>query len=159
MAGTALIAPSASAQQPPSVTSLVNGLGARYGAATSMSATFDERRWNKAQNQEQAAAGHVAVTRGAVPVWTYRPPLVSTPPPPDALCFFGGLRGYSLTVIVGHQVGFSGGDILVATPQQPSPAVSKVLLYVGPAYEVRRVMVIDGQGNRYRIDFRDERLG
>ena len=49
---------------------------------------------------------------------------------------------------------FPGGIVLVGTPKQPTPAYSKVLFYVDQATsQVRRVMIIDGQGNRNRFDF------
>ena len=49
---------------------------------------------------------------------------------------------------------FPGGLVLVGTPKTATPAYSKVLFYVdaGTA-QVRRVMIIDGQGNRNRFDF------
>jgi outer membrane lipoprotein carrier protein len=49
---------------------------------------------------------------------------------------------------------FPGGYVLVGTPKQPTPSYSKVLFYVDAATsQVRRVMLIDGQGNRNRFDF------
>jgi outer membrane lipoprotein carrier protein len=49
---------------------------------------------------------------------------------------------------------FPGGAVLVGTPKQSTPGYSKVLFYVDTATsQVRRVMVIDGQGNRNRFDF------
>ena len=54
---------------------------------------------------------------------------------------------------------FPGGYVLVGTPKQPTPAYSKVLFYVDTATsQVRRVMVIDGQGNRNRFDFVSPRV-
>jgi len=49
---------------------------------------------------------------------------------------------------------FPGGVVLVGTPKQPTAAYSKVLFYVDQGTsQVRRVMIIDGQGNRNRFDF------
>jgi outer membrane lipoprotein carrier protein len=49
---------------------------------------------------------------------------------------------------------FAGGQVLVGTPKTPSPAYQKVLFYIdGPTSQVRRVLIVDGQGNRNRFDF------
>jgi outer membrane lipoprotein carrier protein len=54
---------------------------------------------------------------------------------------------------------FPGGYVLVGTPKQATPSYAKVLFYVDTATsQVRRVMVIDGQGNRNRFDFLNPRL-
>ncbi|MEI7891884.1 MAG: outer membrane lipoprotein carrier protein LolA [Myxococcales bacterium] len=51
---------------------------------------------------------------------------------------------------------FPGGWILVGLPKVASPAYTKVLFYVDQqAFQVLRVMVLDGQGNRNRFDFID----
>ena len=45
------------------------------------------------------------------------------------------------------------------TPKQATPAYSKVLFYVDRGTsQVRRVMIIDGQGNRNRFDFTAPRI-
>jgi outer membrane lipoprotein carrier protein len=39
-------------------------------------------------------------------------------------------------------------------PKAPTPAYQKMLLYVdGSTYQVRRVLLLDAQGNRNRFDF------
>ncbi len=44
--------------------------------------------------------------------------------------------------------------MLEGTPKEATPAYQKVLLYVDSATsQVRRVLVIDAQGNRNRFDF------
>ncbi|MET0790536.1 MAG: outer membrane lipoprotein carrier protein LolA [Polyangiaceae bacterium] len=44
--------------------------------------------------------------------------------------------------------------LLLGEPRQPSPAYERLVLYVDAAtYEVRRVLLIDAQGNRNRFDF------
>jgi outer membrane lipoprotein carrier protein len=49
---------------------------------------------------------------------------------------------------------YPGGVVLVGTPKSANPAYTKVLFYVdGPTSQVRRVLIIDGQGNRNRFDF------
>jgi outer membrane lipoprotein carrier protein len=77
---------------------------------------------------------------------------------PAALSFLTGtgkLSGaFDFTLETGEAMKFPGGIVLVGTPKTATPAYSKVLFYVdlGTA-QVRRVMIIDGQGNRNRFDF------
>jgi outer membrane lipoprotein carrier protein len=77
---------------------------------------------------------------------------------PAALSFLTGTGkladSFNFEVFSGDQMKFPGGYVLIGTPKQPTPAYSKVLFYVDAATsQVRRVMIIDGQGNRNRFDF------
>ncbi len=77
---------------------------------------------------------------------------------PAALSFLTGTGkladSFTFELMTGQQMNFPGGLVLVGTPKQPTPAYSKVLFYVDQATsQVRRVMIIDGQGNRNRFDF------
>lgn len=52
-----------------------------------------------------------------------------------------------------------GCTVLMGDPKTPNPAYAKVLFYVDTATsQVRRVMIVDGQGNRNRFDFKDPRV-
>ena len=54
---------------------------------------------------------------------------------------------------------FPGGQVLVGTPKTPSPAYQKVLFYVDTqTSQVRRVLIVDGQGNRNRFDFENPKV-
>ncbi len=54
---------------------------------------------------------------------------------------------------------FPGGYVLVGTPKAPSTAVQKLFLYVDAATsQVRRVLILDSQGNRNRFDFTSPRV-
>jgi outer membrane lipoprotein carrier protein len=77
---------------------------------------------------------------------------------PAALSFLTGTgklsESFDFDVQGGAKFGFSGGYVLVATPKEATPAYTKVLFYVDTATsQVRRVMIIDAQGNRNRFDF------
>jgi outer membrane lipoprotein carrier protein len=77
---------------------------------------------------------------------------------PAALSFLTGTgkldASFNFEVFPGDQMKFPGGIVLVGTPKAATPAYSKVLFYVDSATsQVRRVMIIDGQGNRNRFDF------
>jgi outer membrane lipoprotein carrier protein len=44
--------------------------------------------------------------------------------------------------------------VLVGTPKTPTPAYQKVFFYVDKqTKQVRRVLILDGQGNHNRFDF------
>jgi outer membrane lipoprotein carrier protein len=77
---------------------------------------------------------------------------------PAALSFLTGTGkltdSFGFDLQPGEKFSFPGGYVLVGTPNQPTPAYSKVLFYVDlGTSQVRRVMIIDGQGNRNRFDF------
>lgn len=49
---------------------------------------------------------------------------------------------------------FKGGHVLVGKPKQSTTAFETLLLYVdGKTFQVRRVLLLDAQGNRNRFDF------
>jgi outer membrane lipoprotein carrier protein len=77
---------------------------------------------------------------------------------PAALSFLTGTGkladAFNFELFSGQQMNFPGGLVLAGTPKTPTPAYSKVLFYVDQGTsQVRRVMIIDGQGNRNRFDF------
>ncbi len=82
---------------------------------------------------------------------------------PAALSFLtgGGKLGEVFTFVMypGAAMNFQGGDVLVGTPKTPTPAYTKVLFYVDSASsQVRRVLIVDGQGNRNRFDFESPKV-
>jgi outer membrane lipoprotein carrier protein len=82
---------------------------------------------------------------------------------PAALSFLTGTGklsdSFTFEVFPGDQMKFPGGIVLVGTPKQATPSYSKVLFYVDSGTsQVRRVMIIDGQGNRNRFDFEAPRV-
>ncbi len=77
---------------------------------------------------------------------------------PAALSFLIGggnvKKSFSLHKLDAARAKFEGGWVLVGEPKEPTPAYQKILLYVdGKTSQVRRVMLIDAQGNRNRFDF------
>jgi outer membrane lipoprotein carrier protein len=77
---------------------------------------------------------------------------------PAALSFLTGTGkltdAFTFEVKTGEEMKFPGGLVLIGTPKQAAAAYSKVLFYVDAGTsQVRRVMIIDGQGNRNRFDF------
>lgn len=77
---------------------------------------------------------------------------------PAALAFLvgeGDIRtSFKLQVMDSDKMNFKGGYVLVGEPRQPTPAYQKMLLFVdSKTDQVRRVILIDAQGNRNRFDF------
>ncbi len=77
---------------------------------------------------------------------------------PAALAFLMGSgslkQSFTLRKLDAEKAKFQGGWVLVGEPKEPTPAYQKVLLYVdGKTSQVRRVMMIDAQGNKNRFDF------
>jgi outer membrane lipoprotein carrier protein len=82
---------------------------------------------------------------------------------PAALSFLTGTGklgdAFNFEVKTGEEMKFPGGLVLIGTPKQPTSAYSKVLFYVDQGTsQVRRVMIIDGQGNRNRFDFESPKV-
>jgi len=77
---------------------------------------------------------------------------------PAALAFLMGkgelTRDFTLRLLDPAQMKFEGGYVLEGTPKEATPAYQKMLLYVDAATnQVRRVLILDAQGNRNRFDF------
>ncbi len=77
---------------------------------------------------------------------------------PAALAFLtgqGNLREqFRLRKITGERMSFPGGYVLVAEPREVTPAFQRMLLYVdAETHQVRRVLLLDAQGNRNRFTF------
>ena len=80
---------------------------------------------------------------------------------PGALSFLMG-RGLrpSFTFAVHDKAKFAGGPVLLGTPRVPTPYYQNVIFYVDKILlaksdpgTVRRVLILDAQGNKNRFDF------
>jgi outer membrane lipoprotein carrier protein len=79
---------------------------------------------------------------------------------PAALAFLMGegklSTDFKLKLLDSATMKFEGGWVLECVPKEASPAYAKMLLYVdGSTAQVRRVLLVDAQGNRNRFDFSD----
>ncbi len=77
---------------------------------------------------------------------------------PAALAFLVGggnlKKSFKLRKLDAKQMQFEGGYVLEGVPKEATPAYQKILLYVDSStYQVRRVLLLDAQGNRNRFDF------
>src|SRR5580692_401666 len=162
---------------------LVSSVQALYNTSNTFQSDFEQKFWVKAYNTEKTSHGHVTFAKPGKMDWVYDDPennrIVSDgsviriyqasdkqmyEEPADksqyliAVSFLTGTGklsdAFDFELFSGEKMKFPGGAVLVGTPKQATPGYSKVLFYVDTATsQVRRVMVIDGQGNRNRFDF------
>jgi len=154
-----------------------------YEAINSFEADFDQQYTMKAFNQKKTSKGHVlfvkpgkmrwdytdpkdnVVVSDATTLWSYvaadkqaRKMLVKDSQMPTALAFLTGkgdlAKEFNLVLLDPAKSGFEGGYVLDATPKVATNLYTHVLFYVdGATYQVRRVLIVDGQDNRNRFDF------
>jgi outer membrane lipoprotein carrier protein len=166
----------------------VQSVQAFYDKSTTFKSDFQQRFWVKAYNHEKKSSGHVTFAKPGKMEWVYDDPKdnrvvsdgktirvyeasnkqmfeqpVDTTQYPAALSFLTGTgqlgTSFDFELFSGDSMKFPGGYVLVGTPKQPTAAYTKVLFYVDASTsQVRRVMVIDGQGNRNRFDFVSPRV-
>jgi outer membrane lipoprotein carrier protein len=77
---------------------------------------------------------------------------------PAALAFLEGsgklTRDFELRKLDAAKMNMKNGFVLEAIPKEATPAYKKLILYVdGATSQVRRVLVLDEQGNKNRFDF------
>jgi len=167
----------------PGADQAVSNVQTFYDRSTTFKSDFQQKFWVKAYNQEKTSSGRVTFAKPGKMDWVYSDPKdnrvvsdgsvikvyeaankqifeqpIDKSQYPAALSFLTGqgklADAFDFELVCGQEMKFPGGYVLVGTPKQPTPAYSKVLFYVDLATsQVRRVMVIDGQGNRNRFDF------
>ena len=167
----------------PNADKVVASVQSFYDKSNTFKSDFEQKFWVKAFNTEKSSRGHVTFSKPGKMEWVYSEPrdnrVVSDgsiirvydadnkqmyEQPVDTLQYLAAvsfLTGtgkltdtFNFQLFPGTQMKFPGGDVLVGTPKTPAPAYSKVLFYVDSGTsQVRRVMIIDGQGNRNRFDF------
>jgi outer membrane lipoprotein carrier protein len=172
----------------PAVGEVVGKVQSFYDKTQSFKCDFTQEFLVKAYNQKKTSKGRVTFSKPGKMEWIYDEPKdnrvvsdgttlkvyeaqnrqmfeqqVDKSQYPAALSFLTGQGKLSDTfdfqVMSGQQLNFPGGFVLVGTPKQPTAAYQKVLFYVDAGtYQVRRVMVLDGQGNRNRFDFLNPRV-
>jgi outer membrane lipoprotein carrier protein len=161
---------------------------ANYEKVRAFRARFKQDYWVKAYDQRKRSSGAVVFARPGKMSWSYDEPKgnrvvsdgkllrvyeegskqlfeqpVDKSQYPQALGFLTGesklAETFTFEANEGATMNFPGGLVLVATPKQPLASVQKVLLYVDAAtHYVRRVLLLDAQGNRNRFDFEDVKL-
>ena len=181
-------APSGATAGAPAVDKAVSDVQGFYDKSQTFRSDFQQKFWVKAYNTEKTSRGHVTFAKPGKMDWEYDDPKnnrvvsdgnvikvyeaankqmyeqpIAKSQFPAALSFLTGtgkLAGaFDFELVAGQEMQFPGGYVLVGNPRQPTPAYAKVLFYVDAATaQVRRVMIIDGQGNRNRFDFVNPRI-
>lgn len=167
---------------------MVEKVQAFYDKTTSFQSGFTQEYFVKSHNLRKESKGTVTFAKPGKMDWQYASPAgnrvvsdgailkvyeaankqmfeqsVNKSQYPAALSFLvgGGKLGsvFDFQMYPGASMNFPGGDVLVGTPKQPTPAYTKVLFYVDSATsQVRRVLIVDGQGNRNRFDFESPKV-
>jgi outer membrane lipoprotein carrier protein len=162
------------------VTAQVQGF---YDLSTSFEADFTQEYWVKQYNVKKQSHGRVTFKKPGKMLWKYDVPPdnrlvsdghklkiytaenkqmfeqdVSASQYPAVLSFLSGQGKlgdtFDFQLFDGSQMSFPGGWVLVGTPKTATPAYQKVFFYVDKeTKQVRRVLILDGQGNHNRFDF------
>jgi outer membrane lipoprotein carrier protein len=159
-----------------------------YDKTTTFSSDFTQEFFVKSHNVKKQSKGRVIFAKPGKMHWTYDEPKdnrvvsdgailkvyeasnkqmfeqnVDKSQYPAALAFLVGggklQEIFNFDLFDGKDMNFPGGLVLVGTPKTPTPAYTKVLFYVdAQSAQVRRVLIVDGQGNRNRFDFANPRV-
>jgi len=161
----------------------VTKVQAFYDSTTTFVSDFTQEFFVKSHNVRKESAGGVAFSKPGKMAWTYSNPAgnrvvsdgsvlkvyeaankqmfeqtVDKSQYPAALSFLTGTGklsdAFTFLMYAGEAMNFPGGKVLVGTPKQANAAYTKVLFYVDiSTFQVRRVLIVDAQGNRNRFDF------
>jgi len=179
---------SAKGADPKLTQEVVDKVQAFYNTSQTFRADFSQKFWVKAYNKEKTSQGSVLFGKPGKMSWTYSSPAgnrvvsdgsvlkvyeaenkqmfeqnVDKSQYPAALAFLTGTGkltdSFTFELFEGEKMGFAGGWVLVGVPKTANAPYSKVLFYVDKASsQVRRVMIIDQQGNRNRFDFSNPKV-
>jgi len=174
--------PKPTPQAPPTADQVAARIQAYYDQAKSFKAGFKQVYAAKAYAKTKEGVGSVIFQKPGKMSWRYTnngnrivsdgklirvyekenkqmfEQALAKSPYPAALSFLvgGGNLKQSFKFKLGDskQYNFEGGYVLVGEPVDPTPAYQHLILYVDAAtYQVRRVLLIDAQGNKNRFDF------
>lgn len=181
-------AAAAAAPANPQTAKVVADVQAFYNRTSTFSSDFDQTYLVKAYNQTKTSSGHVVFSKPGKMDWNYVTPAgnrvvsdgttlsayeaankqmyqqtINQSQYPAALSFLTGQGQlaalFNFTLMDGEQLSFPGGWVLVGEPVTPTPAYTKVLFYVDKqSSQVMRVLILDGQGNRNRFDFKNPQV-
>ncbi|MDC0747385.1 LolA family protein [Polyangium mundeleinium] len=176
-------APAAAPAKGPTAEEIGRRVQAFYDSTKTFKATFAQTYTIKVQNVKKESKGTVTFEKPGKMSWSYDAPngnrvvsdgkvirvyekeneqMFETPVKnsqyPAALAFLMGtgqlVKDFNLKLLDAAQMKFEGGYVLEGTPKDATPAYQKVLLYVdAQTNQVRRVLILDAQGNKNRFDF------
>lgn len=183
MAAASLATPAVSWAAPPTAEELGTRVQRFYDSTKTFRANFKQTYTIKVQNVQKVSTGQVVFEKPGKMSFKYNAPNgnrvvsdgttirvyekeneqmyevpVTKSQYPAALSFLMGkgqlTKDFSLRLLDSAQMKFEGGYVLEGTPKDATPAYQKMLLYVDAATnQVRRVLILDAQGNRNRFDF------
>ena len=172
----------------PDVATAVANVQGFYNRTNTFSADFDQQYFAKAYNQTKTSTGHVIFSKPGKMDWEYSDPQgnrivsdgtllrvyeaankqmyeqnVSQSQYPAALSFLTGQgsldSNFTFEIKSGAEMQYPGGYVLIGTPKVATPAYTKVLFYVDAGTsQVLRVLILDGQQNRNRFDFKSAQV-
>jgi outer membrane lipoprotein carrier protein len=166
----------------PSADTIADRIQAFYDKTQTFQAEFTQRYTIKAYNRTKDSRGKVVFEKPGKMSWRYstnanrvvadgkmlrvyedenkqmyEQPMDQSQYPAALAFLVGGgnvKKSFVLSKLDAERAKFSGGFVLVGEPRDPTPAYQKILLYVdAKTSQVRRVLLIDAQGNRNRFDF------
>lgn len=176
-------APKTDASKAPTGDEIAKKVQTFYDSTKTFKADFKQEYTIKVQNVKKASSGKVVFEKPGKMSWTYDAPngnrvvsdgkvikvyekeneqMFETPVKssqyPAALAFLMGTgnltKDFSFRLLDAAQMKFEGGYVIEGTPKEATPAYQKILLYVDAATsQVRRVLILDAQGNKNRFEF------
>lgn len=167
--------------QPLSAAELADRVQVFYDKTKTFKAGFEQRFWVRAYNRTKDSKGQVIFEKPGKMSWRYTngnrvvsdgktikiyeaenkqmyEQQMDKSQYPAALSFLLGAgslkKSFQLEKLDAARMKFEGGYVLLGIPLEPTPAYQKLLLYVDAGtYQVRRVLMLDAQGNKNRFDF------
>ena len=176
-------APKVDASKAPTADEIAKRVQTFYDSTKTFKADFKQEYTIKVQNVKKASTGKVVFEKPGKMSWTYDAPngnrvvsdgktikvyekeneqMFETPVKnsqyPAALAFLMGTgnltKDFTFRSLDAGTMKFEGGYVLEGTPKEATPAYQKVILYVDAATnQVRRVLILDAQGNKNRFEF------
>ena len=179
---TAPVIPSAAPAADPSADAIADRIQAFYDKTQTFQADFKQRYTIKAYDRTKDSRGKVVFEKPGKMSWhyttngnrvvadgktlrvyeeenkqMYEQPMDQSQYPAALSFLIGGgnvKKSFTLHKLDAERAKFENGWVLVGEPKEPTPAYQKILLYVdSKTSQVRRVMLIDAQGNRNTFDF------
>src|SRR6185436_2649379 len=173
----------ADASKTPAADEIAKRVQTFYDSTKTFKADFKQEYTIKVQNVKKSSTGKVVFEKPGKMSFTYDAPngnrvasdgktikvyekeneqMFETPVKnsqyPAALAFLMGTgsltKDFSFRLLDAAQMKFEGGYVLEGTPKEATPAYQKVILYVdAQTNQVRRVLILDAQGNKNRFEF------
>lgn len=176
------VAAAPAAAPEPNASEIADRVQAFYNRTTVFKADFQQRYWVKAYDKTKDSRGQVIFKKPGKMSWRYTnngnrvvsdgetvkvyerdnkqlyEQRLKDSQYPAALSFLTGeaklKQEFNLRKLNARDLKFEGGYVLEAAPKKPTAAYQKLLLYIDArTAQVRRVLLLDAQGNRNRFDF------